>query len=461
MRRKFLGLAIAAFATLGATQAWAGDREIAEQIIERLQSNRDSGALKDFTLDMKVDQGNVLFRGSVNDATQKRLVLKAAEGITGVSNVTDEVSVKVAKAVDIKPPAVTAPAASDNSAAKATRPKINRDFSLRDALAEEVQQIMTEDMSDSAVTPIAVAPTIKPLVAPPPVMPGEVRPTAGVELSQPTKSADQRIVSEVVKSLSKAQKSGALKGFGVDVKSNDGVVWLKGRAASSAQRTRILQIAESTPGVQRIRNSIRIPSTTKPATSTRLPEPPALAQVAQPASTRLLPAPVQTVAAPVQAQPIQAQPVHAQPVQAQPVHAQLAPVQAQPAPYRAQQPYGQPLRTQPVQATIGAPIISGQIVGSQIGAPIGAPVMGTPVPMGGHGGAIGAPRYDSPNLPNYAWPGYSAYPNYAALSYPQQYSPSAWPYIGPFYPYPQVPLGWRKVSLEWDDGWWQLDFTDR
>ena len=33
-------------------------------------------------------------------------------------------------------------------------------------------------------------------------------------------------------------------------------------------------------------------------------------------------------------------------------------------------------------------------------------------------------------------------------------------YIGPFYPYPQVPLGWRKVTLEWDDGWWFLDFKD-
>jgi len=23
-----------------------------------------------------------------------------------------------------------------------------------------------------------------------------------------------------------------------------------------------------------------------------------------------------------------------------------------------------------------------------------------------------------------------------------------------------VPLGWRKVTLEWDDGWWMLDFKD-
>jgi hypothetical protein len=72
----------------------------------------------------------------------------------------------------------------------------------------------------------------------------------------------------------------------------------------------------------------------------------------------------------------------------------------------------------------------------------------------------GAVNYDQAQMPGYAWPSYASSPNYAALSYPKQYSPSAWPYIGPFYPYPQVPLGWRKVALEWDDGWWFLDFSD-
>ena len=75
-------------------------------------------------------------------------------------------------------------------------------------------------------------------------------------------------------------------------------------------------------------------------------------------------------------------------------------------------------------------------------------------PMGG------AVSDDNAQMPGYAWPSYASYPNYAALTYPKQYSPSAWPYIGPFYPYPQVPLGWRKVCLEWDDGWWFLDFSD-
>ena len=90
--------------------------------------------------------------------------------------------------------------------------------------------------------------------------------------------------------------------------------------------------------------------------------------------------------------------------------------------------------------------------------------MGEPLPMYRADVAPAGPaaaRHDQPCMPNYAWPSYAAYPNYAAVTYPKQYSPTAWPYIGPFYPYPQVPLGWRKVTLEWSDGWWFLDFKDQ
>ena len=85
-------------------------------------------------------------------------------------------------------------------------------------------------------------------------------------------------------------------------------------------------------------------------------------------------------------------------------------------------------------------------------------VPGAPMPMAnpGMGGEVAPAQYDQPCMPNYSWPSYAAYPNYAAVTYPRQYSANAWPYIGPFYPYPQVPLGWRKVSLQWDDGWWFL-----
>ena len=116
----------------------------------------------------------------------------------------------------------------------------------------------------------------------------------------------------------------------------------------------------------------------------------------------------------------------------------------------------------PVESSAG-----GYAAGGQMGAggyASGGPgYAGGPMPMAGTG--VGMPpipgRGDGPNMPNYAWPSYAASPNVAAVQYPTQYSPTAWPYIGPFYPYPQVPLGWRRVSLEWDDGWWWLDFDER
>ena len=89
----------------------------------------------------------------------------------------------------------------------------------------------------------------------------------------------------------------------------------------------------------------------------------------------------------------------------------------------------------------------------------GPPMMAPQMAHGGRGASQMA--YDMPNLPEHAWPSYASYPNYASLSYPKEYSASAWPYIGPFYPYPQVPLGWRQVQLEWDDGNWNLNFRPR
>ncbi|MCC9603226.1 BON domain-containing protein [Stieleria sp. JC731] len=378
MRRKYLGLAIAAITAFGPASAFGGDREIAQEIMTRLKSTRDAGALKDFTLDMKVDQGVVLFRGSVSETSQKDLVLAAAKGIEGITKVVDEVSVKDAVAT----PAVEA---APEKAAAATLAKSR----------ESLRKMLTAGIDSAPVVeqPAAIKPALE-------IAPGEVRTTAAVEYATPAVS-DQQVVDSVVQALSNAQQTGSLRGFGVDVQCNNGIVSLNGRASTKAALDQIVQIAQSAPGVQGIDQQITVinsqPSPAiAPVRATGVP--------AQLASNRMAPASVDQV-------PTMAAPQH--------MGAQVMPA--------------------------SAPIM-------------GTPVSGQPVPMNY---AAGAPRYDAPNLPNYAWPGYASYPNYAALTYPQQYSPTAWPYIGPFYPYPQVPLGWRKVSLEWDDGWWFLDFTDR
>lgn len=144
-----------------------------------------------------------------------------------------------------------------------------------------------------------------------------------------------------------------------------------------------------------------------------------------------------------------------------PVAAAAQPIPSSPQAVATPQVAPQQMAAPPAMAPArGRPI---PVAYAQAGGPVPIPQGATgpqPAYVTPVGGGPAPARYDQPHMPNYSWPSYAAYPNYAGLTYPKQYSPTAWPYIGPFYPYPQVPLGWRKVSLEWHDGWWMLDFDD-
>lgn len=125
-------------------------------------------------------------------------------------------------------------------------------------------------------------------------------------------------------------------------------------------------------------------------------------------------------------------------------------------------------KPRPIQANYGItvkPVAYGTTsVVQPTPAPMGA-ATAAPAPMNPQAYAMPANGgssmcYDEPYMPRKAWPSYASYPNTAAVQYPKRHCASAWPYIGPYYPYPQVPDGWRKVTLEWSDGYWQLDFND-
>ena len=101
---------------------------------------------------------------------------------------------------------------------------------------------------------------------------------------------------------------------------------------------------------------------------------------------------------------------------------------------------------------------------------MGGPIMSEAGPISGDMGAMDGPAPEGPagsasgtqaalpGQPNYAWPSTAPYPNFSAVGYPTAYPWQAWPNIGPPYPYPEVPLDWRAVTLRWDDGIWWLDF---
>jgi hypothetical protein len=90
--------------------------------------------------------------------------------------------------------------------------------------------------------------------------------------------------------------------------------------------------------------------------------------------------------------------------------------------------------------------------------PVPAPPGGGTIPEPAAIFRAPVPAYSAlnpPNMPPYAWPTYAPYNNFSRVAYPTAYPYQSWPFIGPVYPFPKVPLGWRAVKLEWDDGhWW-------
>ncbi len=200
------------------------------------------------------------------------------------------------------------------------------------------------------------------------------------------------------------KNSGRVENYRVGVKVSEGTAWLLGTVANAEQEETAMEIAEMTPGVDHVVSKLSL------SDAEEIAPPSEVSQVSHEGDEHG---------------------AHA--------HQEKVPESAvRPTSHNARQ---------------NAPLAYARLAGAM------QPVHGMPLPA--HGGAasgVAPASHDQPNMPGYSWPSYAAYPNYAAITYPRQYSPTAWPFIGPFYPYPQVPLGWRKVSLEWDDGWWQLDF---
>lgn len=238
---------------------------------------------------------------------------------------------------------------------------------------------------------------------------------SGTNAALQSSRGDMAITDAVIAQLQQSKASGALRGFELDVSTVNGDVWLRGVVANQSQKDHVIDIVRRTQGVSRVIDDIGVAHND-----------------VQPASTGGL------------------------------MPAQNAPA---PIPQGSSMPVagGRPVYPGQPQSFAPGGMASTQTEGGYVQGGAQVTVQGTPVAMPGVAATYGAgaPRYDQPYMPSYAWPSYAAYPNYAAVTYPKQYSPSAWPYIGPFYPYPQVPLGWRKVALEWDDGLWYLDFTSK
>lgn len=190
------------------------------------------------------------------------------------------------------------------------------------------------------------------------------------------------------------RQSGQLRGFSIDLAYEDGTVEISGIVADQTQREEALRIVQGVPGVERVRDRLTLTSM-GPVTRTQ-------------ATIPIGPAPT-------------------------PVGSDSGPVLEGPKPGQgdASDKEPGPLPQKAAEASVG---------------PEPYPIFQAPRPQ--------AYDLNPPKMPPYSWPTYAPYNNYSRVAYPNLYPYQSWPFIGPNYPFPKVPLGWRSVKLEWNNGYW-------
>lgn len=207
---------------------------------------------------------------------------------------------------------------------------------------------------------------------------------------------NQQIADGIAQQL---RQNASLRQFNIDISVKGGTVELTGNVGDVKQRDQAQKIAMGAPGVTNVVDRLTIGSIQRVSQ-----EPTMLPQVQQPPSP--LPSPMQ------------------QPQQVPMQMAAQVPAQIQVRPGMPQTVFGEP------QGNVDA-------------------YRQMPVPN----------EAGTPPLPGYAWPTFAPYNNYSRVAYPEAYPACAYPFIGPFYPFPHVPPGWRSVKLEWQDGHWWFSKT--
>jgi hypothetical protein len=397
MRRFALGLAVAAVAFASSSWCLADDQQIAQAIVEKLREHQKQGQLKGFDIDLNVEDGKVTLTGNVSNPDQHQIAIDSARFIPGVKVVINDLKIRGSVA--------------EHPAQQQTLPT----GLLQPGARPTIQQPLSTIPQAATAQPIADAQP--PIGSAQHLAQAQAQATL-LATAQPTPASDKPAEVEVTRSqFSEASARSVLK-LGQMVETADEALPVIAADPNASTVAQADLVEEQPLGEQ---------------------------DLVQAAAAQQFAAQQQFVAQQLAAQQMWA-------MQQQQFAQQNARLYSPAVAYAPST-----LPGSPAQGQMQAPI---HLVQAQQMMP---PQQMGPAPqfVQGTGNGMMPARYDHPNMPGYAWPSYASYPNYAALQYPKQYSAHAWPYIGPFYPYPQVPLGWRKVTLSWDDGWWFLDFKDR
>jgi osmotically-inducible protein OsmY len=413
------------------------NQKLAEEAASNLRAARFSG----FDIELEVQNGVCLLKGKIADQTQKDQASRVISRVPGIRSVNNQLVVL-----------------NDANPAEQAFP---------------VQQAVAQDAASGGIQQAGFF-----------SRPTQTRPTKTEQRAatpQPATGESPQQVQQTTGQIAQAIQQSGVRGHDIDLRYRGGVVTLLGNAQSAQDVARLTQVISRVPGVQQVNNQLQAPGMVPQGQAGGPANQQVAEQIAQALAANQLSGldievryngGLATLSGPVphpQVVMIAHQVAASVPGVLQVDNRLTVPGMPGPGQPGPGQPGAFPGAGQPNPYVMP---VSHQMGGQPHPGMMAAGAMGMAPGMGGgmgpgagphaHGG--GNPShlaYDLPNLPNHSWPTYAAYPNYAQVSYPQEYSASAWPYIGPFYPYPQVPLGWRQVQLEWDDGAWNLNFRPR
>ena len=435
------------------------NQKLAEEAASNLRAAKFSG----FDIEIEVQNGVCLLKGKIGDQAQKDQATSVISRVPGIRTVNNQLVVLNSRG-----------------------PASEREFPVKQAVAEDVTSNPIQKAGFFSRTP-----QTRPLA-------GRQQPAAGQPASR---SESPQQIKQITSQIASAIGQSGVRGHKINLRYSSGVATLMGSAQSPQDVARLTQVIARVPGVRQVNNQLRAPGMAPPNQQGSGNSGSANQQVAEQiaqalAANRLSGLDIEvryngglaTLSGPVphpQVVMIAHQVAASVPGVLQVDNRLTVPGMQQGGPGMQQagmMPQGYPgpgpgmgypgpgpqnpnvmpvshqMARPPHPAMMAAGAMGGMAAGAMGMAPGNGPGAGP------HAHGTGNPShlaYDLPNLPNHSWPTYASYPNYAQVTYPKEYGASAWPYIGPFYPYPQVPMGWRQVQLEWDDGAWNLNFRPR
>lgn len=463
MRKSSLVLVVIAFLA-GSTNAPADDQSIVQQIRDRLAAKQQAGELKNFNINIRVQEGTVWMEGSVSNNQQRMGALSVAQYVPGVKQVVNDLSITpnnetaaIQQATPIGPWTTAQPGLVRERLQGSKRALVQALARLKPKGTQRISQNparrslpgILANRSQAEGTSVATGQAEIPgpqrtsgrrqrrLV---PFLKKIAQLTTRTPVSGPPQ---QQLVPANAERTAARQPVPAAAPISIAAMPTNASLSVQQLNATSQTQTATTQpSAQSAPAQPSVQQQVAVTQKQPPTTTTSIP----ITQgPRQAAATQVMAAATATT--------ISVRPPLQRRAEAIPVIPVATAVTIPVVPPRSAG------RTSMIPVAFAPAGLAVRQAGA-IATPV---AVGRPdaryIPVDANG--VSPARYDHPTLPAHAWPSYASYPNYGALTYPQQYSASAWPYIGPFYPYPQVPLGWRKVTLEWDDGWWFLDFKSK